>query len=106
MASGGKLFLKGKSINHELTVFSGGVCEAEIFETQQTKVSVTAGGLSYVKASELIDAKSNSRGYHSYTRKTQKASHSKECWRENNRDELKNPAQRRDLEASSGFEPL
>jgi|TARA_B110000908_G_C10256779_1_gene456122 3-deoxy-D-manno-octulosonate 8-phosphate phosphatase KdsC-like HAD superfamily phosphatase len=62
VSSGGKLFLKGKSTNHELTVFSGGVCEAETFETEQTKVSVTAGGLSYVKASELIDAKVTAGG--------------------------------------------
>ena len=62
VSSGGKLFLKGKSTNHELTVFSGGVCEAEIFETQQTKVTVTAGGLSYVKASELVDAKVTAGG--------------------------------------------
>ncbi|MBH45926.1 MAG: hypothetical protein CMC93_04855 [Flavobacteriaceae bacterium] len=60
--TGGKLFISGQATNHESSVSSGGVCEAEIFETEQTEVSVTAGGISYVNAVELLEAKVTAGG--------------------------------------------
>lgn len=60
--TGGKLFLSGKVTNHQSVVSSGGSCEAETFETEQTKVSVTAGGLSYVNATQLLEAKVTAGG--------------------------------------------
>ena len=62
VSTGGKLFLSGKTTNHLLSVSSGGSCEAEVFETEQTKVNVTAGGLSYVYATELLEAKVTAGG--------------------------------------------
>ena len=60
--TGGKLFLSGKVTNHQLYVSSGGACEAETFETEQTKVNVTAGGMSYVNATKLLEAKLTAGG--------------------------------------------
>lgn len=57
VSTGAKLFLSGKTTNHLLSVNSGGACEAETFETEQTKVSVTAGGLAYVYSTKLLEAK-------------------------------------------------
>ena len=62
VSTGGKLFLSGKVINHQSSVSSGGACEGEIFKTEQTKVNVTAGGLSYAYASELLEAKVTAGG--------------------------------------------
>ena len=60
--SGGKLFVSGRATSHQTAVSSGGSCEAETFETEQTSVSVTAGGLSYVYASALLEAKVTAGG--------------------------------------------
>lgn len=60
--TGGKLFLLGKVTNHQSSVSSGGACEAEIFETEQTKVNVTAGGISYAYASQLLEARVTAGG--------------------------------------------
>ena len=62
VTTGGQLFLSGKVTNHQNIVNSGGACEAETLITEQTKVSVTAGGLSYVKASKLIEARVTAGG--------------------------------------------
>ena len=62
VSTGGKLFLSGKATNHRSTVNSGGACEGETFETEQTKVGVTAGGMSYVYASKLLEAKVTAGG--------------------------------------------
>jgi hypothetical protein len=62
VSTGGKLFLSGKSTTHLLSVSSGGACEAEVFETEQTKVNVTAGGLAYVYATKLLEAKVTAGG--------------------------------------------
>lgn len=60
--SGGKLFLSGKVTNHQSSVSSGGACEAEVFEAEQTKVNVTAGGMAYVYATELLEARVTAGG--------------------------------------------
>ena len=62
VGTGGKLFISGKATNHQSSVSSGGACEGEIFETEQTKVNVTAGGLSYAYATELLEAKVTAGG--------------------------------------------
>jgi hypothetical protein len=59
---GGKLFLSGKVTNHQSSVSSGGACEAETFEAEQTKVNVTAGGMAYVYATELLEARVTAGG--------------------------------------------
>ena len=62
VSTGGQLFLSGKVTNHQTVVNSGGACEAETLLSEQTKASVTAGGLSYVNASKLIEAKVTAGG--------------------------------------------
>ena len=62
VSTGGKLFLSGKVTNHQSVVNSGGASEAETLETEQTKASVTAGGLSYVYATQLLEAKVTAGG--------------------------------------------
>ena len=60
--TGGKLFLSGKATTHHSSVTSGGSCEGETFETEQSKVNVTAGGMSYIHATELVEAKVTAGG--------------------------------------------
>lgn len=62
VSTGGKLFLSGKVTNHQSSINSGGACEGETFLTEQTKVNVTAGGLSYVYATKLLEAKVTAGG--------------------------------------------
>ncbi len=62
VSTGGQLFLSGKVTNHQTVVNSGGACEAETLISEQTNASVTAGGLSYVNASKLIEAKVTAGG--------------------------------------------
>lgn len=62
VSTGGQLFLSGEVTNHQTVVNSGGACEAETLMSEQTKASVTAGGLSYVNASKLIEAKVTAGG--------------------------------------------
>ena len=62
VSTGGQLFLSGEVTNHQTVVNSGGACEAETLISEQTKASVTAGGLSYVNASKLIEAKVTAGG--------------------------------------------
>ena len=53
---GGRVFLKGKVTNHEVSIVSSGVCEAEQLLTEQTKIKTYGGAYSYVFATSLIDA--------------------------------------------------
>ena len=62
VSTGGKLFLSGKSTAHRLSVNSGGACEAELFQTEQTMVNVTAGGMAYVYAIKLLESKVTAGG--------------------------------------------
>ena len=62
VSTGGQLFLSGEVTNHQTVVNSGGACEAETLISEQTKASVAAGGLSYVNASKLIEAKVTAGG--------------------------------------------
>ena len=62
VSTGSQLFLSGKVTNHQSVVNSGGACEAETLISEQTKVSVTAGGMSYVNAKELIEPKVTAGG--------------------------------------------
>jgi hypothetical protein len=56
VASGGQAFLSGTADSHDLSVNSGGTCEAETLVTEQSMVNVTAGGVAYVNATGLMDA--------------------------------------------------
>ena len=54
--SGATLSIAGKSTSHTLSILGGGICEAENFITEQSMVKVTAGGLAYIHATELLEA--------------------------------------------------
>ena len=54
--SGATLSLVGNSTAHTLSILGGGICEAENFVTEQSSVKVTAGGVAYIHATELLEA--------------------------------------------------
>ena len=54
--SGGFLNISGKATSHRLSILGGGICEGEKLLTEQTTVKVTAGGVAYLHASELLEA--------------------------------------------------
>lgn len=60
--SGAVLTLSGTAKSNIIVVKAGGSIEAENFKTEQTTVSVTAGGMVSVFASKFIDAKTNAGG--------------------------------------------
>lgn len=54
--SGATLSITGKVTAHNLSILGGGIAEAENLLTEQTKAKVTAGGVAYIHASELLEA--------------------------------------------------
>lgn len=56
IATGGQLNIFGNCSFHTLQVTGGGYCEAETLITEQTDVKVTAGGVAYVNATDLLNA--------------------------------------------------
>lgn len=60
--SGGLLNIQGKATSHRLSILGGGICEGEELLTEQTTVKVTAGGVAYIHASELLEATVNVGG--------------------------------------------
>ena len=53
---GGKIYLSGEVVNHELYFHSGGICEAESLKTEQSKIRGILGGYAYINAKTLLDA--------------------------------------------------
>ncbi len=60
--TGASLILSGETVNHELKILGGGVCESETLKTKQTTAKVTAGGVAYLHASDLLEATVNVGG--------------------------------------------
>ena len=60
--SGSTLSLRGVAVNHEIKILGGGICESENLITEQTTVKVTAGGVAYIHASDLLEATVNVGG--------------------------------------------
>ncbi len=60
--SGASLNLTGKVTNHDIKSLGGGLFEGEKLLTEQTKVKVTAGGVAYVHATNLLEAKVSAGG--------------------------------------------
>ena len=54
---GGKVFLKGETINHELLFASSGICEAEKLISEQSKIKSIGGAYAYFFVNSLVDAK-------------------------------------------------
>jgi len=61
-SSGGILNISGSADNHDSTINSGGILKGEDLQTQQTSISITAGGEADIYASEYVDAKTNAGG--------------------------------------------
>jgi len=60
--TGGQIETKGTAVNQEISINTGGQYEGDALKTQQTTVSVNAGGTAYVNASEYVDAKVKAGG--------------------------------------------
>ena len=60
--TGGIINLSGVSKRQNVTIFTGGIYEAEDFKTESTKINVNAGGDARVNASELVQVKVRAGG--------------------------------------------
>lgn len=60
--TGGIINVSGSSKNQDISIYTGGVFNGEKFTTQQTEVSVNAGGEAYVNTSELVDVRIKAGG--------------------------------------------
>ncbi|MXN92636.1 DUF2807 domain-containing protein [Flavobacterium sp. Sd200] len=60
--SGSTLQLSGKATNHDNSVLSGGSLKAKELITEQTTVSISAGGDASVYASDFVDARTKAGG--------------------------------------------
>lgn len=60
--SGGIINLEGTAKNQDIIITSGAVLNAKDFHTEQTNVSINAGGTADICASELVDAKVRAGG--------------------------------------------
>lgn len=60
--SGAKIKLEGTAKNQDIVITSGAVLNAKELQTEQTTVSINAGGTADVRASEFVDAKARAGG--------------------------------------------
>ena len=60
--TGGRITLRGTAANQDVSINTGGQYEADALITEQTEVSVSAGGQAYVNASEYVEAKVRAGG--------------------------------------------
>lgn len=60
--SGGIIETRGKAVSQDIILNTGGVYEGQAFETQNTSVSLKAGGEADVNASKIVDAKVTAGG--------------------------------------------
>jgi len=61
-ANGSTVTVEGNAKVQEVLINSGGIYEAEKLETQQTTISITAGGEAQIFATNLLDAKVRAGG--------------------------------------------
>jgi len=61
-ANGSTVTVEGNAKVQEVLINSGGIYEAEKLETQQTTISITAGGEAQIFATNLVDAKVRAGG--------------------------------------------
>ncbi|MGB1020782.1 MAG: GIN domain-containing protein [Flavobacteriaceae bacterium] len=57
VSTGGRLYLEGKTQYLDLKINSGGSCEAEKLKANNVSTQVVAGGVAYVNATALLEAK-------------------------------------------------
>lgn len=60
--TGGIIVLEGKAINQDVIIMTGGILESKDLVTDQTTISVSAGGNAEIYATVLVDAKVKAGG--------------------------------------------
>ncbi|MDP2161906.1 MAG: head GIN domain-containing protein [Flavobacterium sp.] len=60
--SGGKIRISGTTVNQEVVMSSGAELQAKNFESEQTTISLNAGGNADIFATEFVDAKVRAGG--------------------------------------------
>ncbi|MEF3078203.1 head GIN domain-containing protein [Winogradskyella poriferorum] len=60
--TGGIINVSGSSKNQDISIYTGGIFNGKELTTEQTEVSVNAGGEAYVNASELVDVRIKAGG--------------------------------------------
>jgi hypothetical protein len=60
--TGGIINVSGTSKNQDISIYTGGVFNGEDFKTEQTEVSINAGGEAYIFASEHVDVRIKAGG--------------------------------------------
>jgi hypothetical protein len=60
--TGGIINVSGTSKNQDISIYTGGVFNGEDFKTEQTEVSINAGGEAYIYASEYVDVRIKAGG--------------------------------------------
>lgn len=60
--SGGKLELKGSAKNNDVTMSSGATLQATELSTEQTIITLNAGGTAEITATDFVDAKTRAGG--------------------------------------------
>jgi hypothetical protein len=60
--TGGIINLSGSSKRQDVTIFTGGIFEAEDLKTETTKIAINAGGSARINASELVQVKVRAGG--------------------------------------------
>ncbi|GGD22469.1 head GIN domain-containing protein [Flavobacterium orientale] len=62
VTSGGKIRISGTTVNQEVVMSSGAELQAKNFESEQTTISLNAGGSADIFATEFVDAKVRAGG--------------------------------------------
>ena len=60
--TGGIINVMGSSKNQDISIYTGGVLNAKEFITEQTEVSINAGGEAYINATEFVDVRIKAGG--------------------------------------------
>ncbi|NRB59589.1 MAG: DUF2807 domain-containing protein [Winogradskyella sp.] len=60
--TGGEIYVTGSSKNQDISIYTGGVFNGEEFITENTEVSISAGGEAYVYATEYADIRIKAGG--------------------------------------------
>lgn len=62
VVTGAVINTTGNSKNQDISIYTGGVFNAKEFKTEQTEVSINAGGEAYVNATEYVDVRIKAGG--------------------------------------------
>ena len=60
--TGGVINVTGSSKNQDISIYTGGVFNAKELKTEQTEISINAGGEAYINATEYVDVRIKAGG--------------------------------------------